>query len=270
MRGLPESKTLEKPDWAESELKVKVTRYNLIIIIIIIKKTQLNNSIIPQKVFIHSKVFQKSLWEWGGGVGDHQCGVFAAVLSHSRDYLRQGEVGWGAVLKTKRLCWGVKTKRINQSGWICSHIWGVNERIPLGSQRKTKTKKRGWCCGGLDAAAGTGVVSTLGGWGGGGSLTARQAADFTVLCAGLVHEGAVEARPHGWGGGGGRGAAHGLIAQRAGGLPTDCACGGQRDITGCYHTVFTGNSKTTTSLKYTSSVWMSSLQKRTRWKGLLR
>lgn len=31
----------------------------------------------------------------------------------------------------------------------------------------------------------------------GGFLTAGQAAHFTVLCAGLVHEGAVEAGPHG-------------------------------------------------------------------------
>lgn len=35
----------------------------------------------------------------------------------------------------------------------------------------------------------------------GGSLTAGQAAHLTVLCARLVHEGAVEAGPHGRGGG---------------------------------------------------------------------
>lgn len=53
-------------------------------------------------------------------------------------------------------------------------------------------------------------------------LTVGQAAHFTVLCAGLVHKGAVEAGPHGRGGGGGRGAAHGPVTLRAGGLPAHC------------------------------------------------
>lgn len=60
----------------------------------------------------------------------------------------------------------------------------------------------------------------------GRGLAAGEAAHFTVLCAGLVHEGAVEARPHGRGGGGGRGAAHRPVAQRAGGLPAHRTCRG--------------------------------------------
>lgn len=52
-----------------------------------------------------------------------------------------------------------------------------------------------------------------------GFLTAGQAADITVLCAGLVHEGAVGAGPHGGGGGWSRRTAHRLVSQRAGWLP---------------------------------------------------
>lgn len=51
-------------------------------------------------------------------------------------------------------------------------------------------------------------------------LTAGEAAHFTVLCARLVHEGAMEAGPHGWRWGRNRGAAYGPVPQRAGGLPT--------------------------------------------------
>lgn len=49
-------------------------------------------------------------------------------------------------------------------------------------------------------AAGPGAVMSLAGRDGiraGGGLTAGQAAHFTVLCARLVHEGTVEAGPHG-------------------------------------------------------------------------
>lgn len=63
-----------------------------------------------------------------------------------------------------------------------------------------------------------------GGGRGSGALAAGQAAHLTVLCARLVHEGAVEAGPHGRGGGGDRGAAHGPVIQRAGGLPAKGTC----------------------------------------------
>lgn len=56
----------------------------------------------------------------------------------------------------------------------------------------TKQRRRG-----LNLATGSGEVRTFRVevlW---RVLTAGQAADFTVLCAGLVHEGAVEAGPHG-------------------------------------------------------------------------
>lgn len=78
-----------------------------------------------------------------------------------------------------------------------------------------------WCHWRVKKRAGRGEEAgrRRAGW---GFLTAGQAAHFTVLCAGLVHEGAVEAGPHGWGGGGRWGAAHGPVTQRAGGLPANC------------------------------------------------
>ena len=62
-----------------------------------------------------------------------------------------------------------------------------------------------------------GLQARVGGCGG-EVLTAGQAAHLTELGAGLVHEGAVQAGPHGGGGGGRRGAPHGPIVQGAGRL----------------------------------------------------
>lgn len=126
----------------------------------------------------------------------------------------------------------------------------VNEQIPLhvtaacemeraeastwGEKRKDRWRRQ-------SLAAGPGAVTELDRWRvwkqgrGRRVLTAGQAAHFTVLSAGLVHEGTVEAGPHGGGGGRNRGAAHGPVIQRAGGLPTHCTWKDSREKTGYYH-----------------------------------
>lgn len=91
----------------------------------------------------------------------------------------------------------------------------VNKCIPFTCRRgfRVRRKKKGaytsrswsWCSdvisevrGGLGGVRSGCVGRVESVWGG---LTAGQAAHLTVLCARLVHEGAVEAGPHGRGGG---------------------------------------------------------------------
>ena len=64
---------------------------------------------------------------------------------------------------------------------------------------KSKSRSWSWCSDVIgELRGGLGGAWRQGGGGqDGGFLTAGQAAHFTVLCAGLVHEGAVEAGPHG-------------------------------------------------------------------------
>lgn len=145
---------------------------------------------------------------------------------------------------------GYKPKKTSDSTLFWLSEIDVNEQIPLhvaaacemgraeastrGEKRKDRRRRQ-------SLAAGPGAVTELDRWRvwkqgrGRRVLTAGQAAHFTVLSAGLVHEGTVEAGPHGGGGGRNRGAAHGPVIQRAGGLPTHCTWKDSRGKTGCYH-----------------------------------
>lgn len=191
--------------------------------------------------------------------------VFAVVLSHSRMFEPRRAAGlfewkgsqpqsalskmYSASQKSNSVK-GYKPKKPSDSTlfWL-SEIDG-NEQIPLhvtaacemgraeastrGEKRKDRWRRQ-------SLAAGPGAVTELDRWRvwkqgrGRRVLTAGQAAHFTVLSAGLVHEGTVEAGPHGGGGGRNRGAAHGPVIQRAGGLPTHCTWKDSRGKTGYYH-----------------------------------
>lgn len=192
--------------------------------------------------------------------------VFAVVLSHSRislsrggrrDYLSErGSQPQSALSKMysasqkSNSVKGYKPKKNSDSTLFWLSEIDVNEQIPLhvtaacemgraeastwGEKRKDRWRRQ-------SLAAGPGAVTELDRWRvwkqgrGRRVLTAGQAAHFTVLSAGLVHEGTVEAGPHGGGGGRNRGAAHGPVIQRAGGLPTHCTWKDSRGKTGYYH-----------------------------------
>lgn len=191
--------------------------------------------------------------------------VFAVVLSHSRMFEPRRAAGlfewkgsqpqsalskmYSASQKSNSVK-GYKPKKTSDSTLFWLSEIDVNEQIPLhvtaacemgraeastwGEKRKDRWRRQ-------SLAAGPGAVTELDRWRvwkqgrGRRVLTAGQAAHFTVLSAGLVHEGTVEAGPHGGGGGRNRGAAHGPVIQRAGGLPTHCTWKDSRGKTGYYH-----------------------------------